>query len=225
MSDTSLPRQGYAAHRSPSAFAAAIVLNGGVFAALIAIPAAEVIRWVDPGIEVINVPINPPPPPNPVEKEKAKVEPNRTQRVTPQPTLSDPIVVPPIVETGGGFITGVEPLGPVGTGGDILPIDPPKPPVLTKAKLDPRFADSFKPDYPPALRREGLEGSATVRVTIDERGRVVAVDLVKATDPRFFEETKEQALRHWRFQPARRDGVATSSEQTMTVHFRLEDMD
>lgn len=224
MSDTSLPRQGYAAHRSPSAFAAAIVLNGGVFAALIAIPAVEVIRWVTPPIEVTNIPLPQPPKPT-IDEPRPKTEANKTQFMKPRPTTIDPIVVPPIVETGGGFITGVEPLGPVGTGGDILPIDPPRPPVLTKAKLDPRFADNFKPDYPPALRREGLEGSATVRVTIDERGRVIAVELVKATDPRFFEETKEQALRHWRFQPARRDGVATTSEQTMTVHFRLEDMD
>jgi protein TonB len=223
MSDSSLPRQGYAAHRSPSAFAAAIALNGGIFAALIAIPAVEVIRWVNPPLTITHVPL--PPPPKPTIDPTPKVEPNKTQFIEPKPTAIDPIVVPPIVETGGGFVTGVEPLGPIGTGPGILPIDPPRPPVLTKAKLDPRFADTFKPDYPPALRREGLEGSATVRVTIDERGRVIAVELVKATDPRFFEETKEQALRHWRFQPARRDGVATTSEQTMTVHFRLEEMD
>ena len=62
-----------------------------------------------------------------------------------------------------------------------------------------------------------------MRVTIDERGRVTAVELIKATDPRFFDETRDQALRYWRFDPARRDGVAVVSDQIMTVHFRLEE--
>ncbi len=62
-----------------------------------------------------------------------------------------------------------------------------------------------------------------MRVTIDARGRVTAVEMVKASNPIFFEETKRQALKSWRFVAATRDGVAVESVQTMTVHFRLEE--
>ena len=72
------------------------------------------------------------------------------------------------------------------------------------------------------MRRDGLEGNVTVRVTIDARGRVTAIELVSASNPIFFEETRRQALRSWRFVPATRDGVAIESSQTMTVRFQLE---
>lgn len=221
MTDVSLPRGGYANNRSPSAFAAAVLLNGGVFAALIAIPAAEIIRIVDPPIQLIDIRAQPDPAPVP---PPPKADPKPTQHVLSLAQPRETTIVPPIVNTGAGFLSeGVEPLGPIDTGPGLLPVTPPPPSVFIKASPNPRYAGSFKPDYPPALRREGIEGSATVRVTIDERGRVTSVALVKATDPRFFEATQEQALRYWRFEPARRDGVAVVSEQTMTVQFRLEE--
>jgi len=43
-----------------------------------------------------------------------------------------------------------------------------------------------------------------------------------ATDAAFFEATRTQALRHWRFQPATRDGIPVESWRTMTVKFKLE---
>lgn len=221
MSDISLPRSGYTANRSPSAFAAAIAINGGVFALLLAIPAAEVIKEIYTPISVTNVRLRPLPP------EAKKPEPKQAhkpmQTVIPQSKPIDTIV-PPIADPSTDFIVrDVDPIGPIGGGQGILPDPTPPPSVFTKAKFNPRYADGFKPDYPPGLRREGIEGSVTVRVTIDERGRVTVVELVKTTDQRFFEETKQQALRYWRFEPARRDGIAVTSDQTMTVHFKLED--
>jgi protein TonB len=224
MSDLSLPRSGYANRRSPGALAAAIAVNGGAFALLIAIPAAEVIRFVDPPLRVREIHL----PPLPPEAEKPKPQPTHdpAQPVVATPKAPETMTfVEPIIPTGGGMTLGGLP--PVGTieGTTIAPPnDPPRQPsMFVKARLNPRFADNFKPDYPPGLRREGIEGSVTVRVTIDERGRVTAVELIKADDQRFFAETRDQALRYWRFEPARRDGVAVVSDQTMTVHFRLED--
>ena len=224
MSDLSLPRTGYTNSRSPSALAAAILVNGGVFAALIALPAVEVIKRIDTRLIVREVKLSPLPPET--RPEEKKRETTKTQKVIEQTPRQD-TVVPPIVDTGAGFVTEkVEPLGPISDGIGTQPYvapQPTPPSVFTGARLNKRFIADFKPDYPPGLRREGIEGSVTVRVTIDEKGRVTAVALVKATDPRFFEETRQQALRYWRFDPARRDGVAVVSEQIMTVHFRLED--
>ncbi len=62
-----------------------------------------------------------------------------------------------------------------------------------------------------------------MRVNIDETGRVTAVELVKATNRAFFEETREQALRFWRFKPATSDGTPIASQQVLTVQFDLED--
>ncbi|KQX20865.1 MULTISPECIES: energy transducer TonB [unclassified Sphingomonas] len=118
---------------------------------------------------------------------------------------------------------------------ELTPMPPrPLPPVLPQipatpesatlpATIDPSAMARFQPDYPSELVRAELEGTATVRVLIGTDGRVKAVELVSATHPGFFDATKRQALRYWRFRPATRDGIATESWRTMTVRFTLED--
>ncbi|TAJ41295.1 MAG: energy transducer TonB, partial [Chitinophagaceae bacterium] len=49
-----------------------------------------------------------------------------------------------------------------------------------------------------------------------------AVEMVSAAHPGFFEATRKQALRYWKFRPATRDGVATESWRTMTVRFTIQ---
>lgn len=217
---------GYAAgrRRSPSALAAALALNGGAFAIILLMPATQYI--LDKGIETpthwINI--------DPVPPEAHPVKPQertRTQRDHPIATPDNTFVVPPITPirgTGPDIVGGTIPdLIP---GGGVAPVDPPvarHDPVFVKASQDPRFAKAFHPDYPPSLVREGLEGSVTVKVTIGIDGRVNAIELVKATNRAFFEETREQALRYWRFKPATSDGVPVESQQVLTVQFNLED--
>lgn len=151
-------------------------------------------------------PAEPPPPP--------AAEPERTQ-----PTRVDPIV------------TAGDPVRPI----ELTPLPPrPLPPMLPQipvapesamlpATIDPSAVARFQPDYPSELVRAELEGSATVRVLIGIDGRVKAVELVSATHPGFFDATKRQALRHWKFRPATKDGIATESWRTMTVRFTLKD--
>jgi protein TonB len=49
------------------------------------------------------------------------------------------------------------------------------------------------------------------------------VQLVSAPDPAFFDATRAQALKRWRFVPATRDGVPVASEKVMTIQFKLTD--
>jgi len=224
MSDLSLSRSAYANRRSPAALAAAIALNGGLVGLLIAVPVTMKIMPHDPPMRVYKVPLTPPPPPvadpPPQTAEHPVAQPRPQPAQPPRTTIVDPIV--PIA--GDGAIVGGEIRLDGADSGEILPpVVPPAGPVLVKASPDPRFAARFRPTYPPALRREGLEGSVTVRVTIDEQGRVIAIEQVRATHPAFFEETRQQALRGWRFRPATRDGVPVRSEQVLTVQFRMED--
>lgn len=110
---------------------------------------------------------------------------------------------------------------PYDPGPPARPADPPKPPVLVLADIDPRFAAGFQPDYPASEQRREIEGNAKVKVLIGTDGRVKAVELISATSPGFFEETKRRALSKWRFKPATRDGVAEESWKVMTVTFQI----
>jgi protein TonB len=203
---------------------AALALNGGVIALLVALPATQLLRPDTKPLITYAVPPQPTPDeikPDPVVEKK--IDPLPTAHPT-KPDEDDFVIPRPIIPTiGEGLLGGTEDILPPPLKADPLP-PPPKPePVFKAARQDPRYAAAFHPDYPPALVREGLEGSVTVRVTIDEKGRVIACALVKATDKAFYEETRQQALRYWRFLPATRDGAPVQSEQMLTVTFQLNE--
>lgn len=173
-------------------------------------------------------PVPPPPPPPP--EHLARTQPTaRSTPTTPRPTAIDhpDTEVPTQTPTGPAFnlppLTDVGGSGALGPGGGTVVAPPPAAPVLADAEIDPRFAREFQPDYPAALERAGVEGTAVVRVRIGADGRVREVQQVSADDPAFFTSTERQALRHWRFHPATRDGAAVETWKTITVHFRLQD--
>jgi len=220
----STARGGYAAQkkRSPSALAFSIALNGGVFALIVALPATQYLVQRQKPLTTISIPLDPLPP-DPVDPIKpTSLHP--TPHPVPQPQPDPQPFVDPIMKTGGDtVVSDSRPADPLGTV-ELNPVVPPvHVPVFVKASQDPRYAQAFHPDYPPTLRRAGLEGSATVRITIDESGKVIACELVKATDRAFFDETRAQALRYWRFRPATSDGAPIQSQQVLTVQFRLEE--
>lgn len=175
-------------------------------------------------ITAINVEIDPPPPVDDPPPPNTR-QPIKTAIVTPPQrfTISNQ---PPI-----GVVTsdasnafaegrvGIEPGIPI----DLPPLKPPLPiPVLTAIKIDPRFADRFQPEYPPAMRRLDREGVARVRVLVGADGRVKEVRDAGSTDPAFFLAAKDQALGAWRFKPATRDGRPFAEWYTLSVTFELK---
>lgn len=168
------------------------------------------------------------PKPKPVEPKPVKQIEQRKAVTTPLPHTPDPIVD---LRTDRPVLTGtpvigpvtLDPPGPVGpvSGGGTVPLDPPRPPVMIGASVDPRYADMLQPPYPPAAIRRGTEGSVTARVLIGADGRVKAIDIVKSPSDDLSEATRKQALARWRFKPATRDGVPVEGWKTMTLRFQI----
>ncbi len=115
--------------------------------------------------------------------------------------------------------------GAEGSGPSIEPALPQLPPihdpVVSPARINPRYANALQPIYPPGMIRAEREGFATVRVLIGTDGRVKRVEPVNASDPEFLDATRKQAVSKWRFLPATRDGEAIESWREMTVRFQL----
>lgn len=162
-----------------------------------------------------------------VEKPKPpETRPRRTDEAKPRAsttTTDDPVI--PATPTDNRVDSGPKIFDPVipDPGPYVPPADPPAPPLVL-AKLDPRYAASFQPDYPASEQRREVEGVAKVRVLIGTDGRVKAVELVSTDSPGFFEETKRRALAKWRFKPATRGGVPEESWQVMTVRFEIRNL-
>ena len=156
----------------------------------------------------------PPPPPD----DQAETKPSVSQITTVEP------IVPPLPSPGPTvpfYPQPLPPLGPVaGTGALPQPI-PFDPPIVRKG---PRFAkagDAVRPPYPISKRESGDEASLRLRLSIDERGRVVAVDPIGRADPTFLEAARRHILRMWRYQPAMEGAKAVPSTTNITLRFEL----
>lgn len=215
-----LPRNSYGSgngHRP----VAALLAVGLPVALVVAVALSPMVMESQPRTDpligtIIELPKPPPPPPEAVEDAKP------IPKASSATDSVDPLVktVPlnaDFVEKGPIIID----LPPIDPGPPVRPADPPPPPKLVLAELDPRFAGSFQPDYPASEQRREVEGMAKVRVLIGTDGRVKAVELVSTDSPGFFQETKRRALAKWRFRPATRGGVAEESWKVMTVRFEI----
>ena len=84
----------------------------------------------------------------------------------------------------------------------------------------PMNADSAKPKYPEEARKEGIEGQVTIKIKIDENGRVISAKVLQGAGHGFDESAIEFAPT-LRFHPAKLNGVAVGTEIPWTVTFLL----
>lgn len=78
-----------------------------------------------------------------------------------------------------------------------------------------------KPAYPELARRLRLEGDVVMRLSVDENGKVTAVELVRGLGRGGVDEAALAAARLARFRPATRNGVAVQGTYLLTMPFRL----
>jgi protein TonB len=164
--------------------------------------------------------IQPPktPPPNPVHAPTTK----------PMPTAAaDPQVpVPPV------NLTPDPPVGPtsfdpgiLGGGGTAVIPEIARPVVHYPVKLGPRLATpeaELKPPYPQSKLLTEEEAVLNLKLTIDQNGRVVAVDPIGRADDAFLAAARRHLLAHWRYKPASEDGRPISSSTVITLRFQLD---
>ena len=110
----------------------------------------------------------------------------------------------------------------IGTDIGIGQVDPPVP-VRVAARFN-TSENALKPPYPTDKLREAEEAVLKLKLSIDPRGRVIAVDPVGPADGSFLEAARRHILRAWRYKPATEDGVAVPSTTVITLAFRLEDV-
>lgn len=86
----------------------------------------------------------------------------------------------------------------------------------------PRIATRVLPKYPRLARDLGKEGTVLLRLTIDERGRLVHAELLRRAGSGFDEEAL-RAVRECSFTPARRNGKPVACRADLPIQFVLKD--
>ncbi len=192
----------------------------------IPVPTSAVQAAVEPParavFEIVDRKLSLPDPPTPVEPP---VRPREAAVTIPVPEIDAPEPLPsetplpiadPAVEDLDGAVftripdgpppapTPVPEDGPVYVGGDVEP---------------PEALHAPPPRYPELAQRLGRDGLVVVQAVIDRQGRVRDVRVLRGAPYGMTEEAVE-AVRGWRFRPARRGGEPVAVYYQLTVRFR-----
>jgi len=125
---------------------------------------------------------------------------------TPEPTaISAPLPAPETNAAAGERPPAPAPPGAAVTGGSVEP-------AVLVSKVD--------PEYPDAAVRARVEGSVVLEIGVDEKGNVTDVQVTRGL-PFGLSEAAAQAVRQWKYRPARGPDGAISSRKTVRILFNL----
>lgn len=162
-----------------------------------------------------------PPPPIPVASAPVPAAPGPVDSLPPSPSV-EPAAVP-----GPPITTIAPPASP------IRPSSMPAAPVTTAAKpptivpegltqyARPQGGYQVRPAYPAGPRRLGIQGTTLLRVHVLADGRIGEVLVETSAGHHDLDEAAADAVRRWRFEPARRGTEAVAMWVLLPVEFRL----
>jgi protein TonB len=202
---------------SPNALLVVISIHVALLAVVMSAKMELPGRVFHPAPTILSFPKPPPPPPS-----HHATQPRQTERalVTPSRTVPLPPIDSPNVDTSGPT---VDPGPVIGGGTAIIPDLGPS--VVTPIRHDPRLLtppSELKPPYPASKLLTEEEAVLRLRLTIDEHGRVIAVDPVGRADSIFLQAAQRYLVAHWRYQPATEDGRPVASSTVITLRFQLD---
>lgn len=181
-------------------------------------------------------PIRRPEPPKPREVTAAKVEEPAPQPVAPGPVpaASEDIAPAPAAVATLPAISEPAPAPgpstPASSGATLaLPASAPivasKPPTTTPDGLThtarPQGGYQVRPAYPSAPRRLGIQGTTVLRVHVLADGRIGDVLVEHSAGHPDLDQAAMEAVRRWRFEPARRGADPVAMWVLLPVEFRL----
>ncbi|HZU50301.1 MAG TPA: energy transducer TonB [Sphingomicrobium sp.] len=182
----------------------------------------ELPRRADQGAPLIRIRVAPPPPP----------ETARPLRSSKSTAVTRPVEAP---------VAAIRPAAPeaMPSASAIYPADdsavsvvapttvPPSPPSLPVERhhQGPRLLtplSELKPPYPESKLLAEEEATLTLRLEIDDRGRVIKVDSVGYADRAFLDAARRYIIAHWRYDPATEGDHAVPADIVVTLRFQLD---
>jgi protein TonB len=85
----------------------------------------------------------------------------------------------------------------------------------------PKGGYQVQPRYPTSARRLGIQGTTLLRVFVAGDGRVTEIAVERTAGHADLDEAAAEAVRRWRFEPARRGDEPVSMWVLLPVEFRL----
>ncbi len=111
-----------------------------------------------------------------------------------------------------------------GPASEAVPVTPPAASVRSgpaEPDIRPSALQQPRPFYPRIARQRGWQGVVVLRVAVDERGHPCEVGVQTSSGHPVLDEAALEAVRQWRFAPARLAGLAIASTVDVPVRFSL----
>lgn len=102
------------------------------------------------------------------------------------------------------------------------PSPAPAPAPFVQASFDAAYLHNPAPDYPPQARMMGLQGRVELEVEVLPSGRPGKVRIEHSSGESILDRAAVNAVKRWRFVPARRGATAVTSTVIVPIVFKLE---
>lgn len=163
----------------------------------------------------------PPPQALPVARE-AKPVPVEHRPVVKRPKPPPPVLAAaPEAPSVASFAVAPPPPAPPAPA-PVVAAPPPAPAPVTAARFDADYLHNPKPVYPTVSRRRAEEGTVLLRVRVSAEGAALTVELRTSSGYPRLDEAAQEAVRRWRFVPARQGADAIESWVAVPIAFKLE---
>jgi protein TonB len=172
----------------------------------------------------------PPQPAPPRPPVVASPEPATSGSLAAAPPASAPVTsgppAPPVESPGVGAAT--LPAASLGSAGGPPRSSVPGGPAVAAVPSDgvtqralPRGGYQYRPPYPPAARRLGIQGTTLLHVLVGDTGRVVDVLVKQSAGHPDLDQAATDAVRRWSFEPARRGVEPVAIWVQLPFEFKL----
>lgn len=163
-------------------------------------------------------PVRPPPQPEPPRKQPVK---KVQEPPPPQPILSSqaeeaPVMAAPPVDEAKPELVAPTPPPPV-----VAPRPAPEP-VLEPPRFQAAYLSNPPPVYPLAARRRAIEGTSLIRAEVSTEGTCLRAEIRKSSGSELLDQAALEAVKKWRFAPAKRGAVAVVAWVEVPLTFKLE---
>jgi protein TonB len=168
------------------------------------------------------------PPPAPIVQEAPPAPVVPTPAVPSMPRISAPVDAP--LTAGADSVPASAPVAPVAPAvpRTAAPPSGPSGPTVVSLPPDgvtqtavPRGGYQIRPSYPNNARRLGIQGTTLLSVFVAMDGRVADVVVKQSAGHPELDQAAADAVKRWRFEPARRGNEAVAIWVLLPVEFRL----
>jgi protein TonB len=114
---------------------------------------------------------------------------------------------------------------PQGSAAPQVAAPPPEPPwavPVTPPLYNAAYLSNPPPDYPAVARRRGQEGVVLLSVLVSETGLPKEVKLARSSGTPILDDAALEAVKGWKFVPARQGEQAVAAWVEVPIRFRLE---